>query len=309
MRADSFAGRLVGALARVDEYEDSWIDSGSQDSKAPKNLVGALARTDLINPLTQDRRISEKLPDWMRDLLPNRLRARVWAAETLGMNATVVKFREVLNRDVGQLFSITDGVLDHKDIASGHFDSTFVSRVIRSLITHARDIDVNLPVLAAQATSLIQYSAGGAAYAKPSQTETDSTVALIDIRNNALGLGSDVAGHHSTVKRLYPLMRRIGHYFPEALDIALLRIVLRSISLALAASDGDFSEASLIGLDLSAFDLTEVKVIDAIWSEETRWPPGMENQIRRESLEIRPGIYKIIGPGLRSVATELIPIG
>lgn len=65
-------------------------------------------------------------------------------------------------------------------------------------------------------------------------------------------------------------------------------------------------EVDASGADLSALDLTDISVlVGVVWTEETAWPPGIADQVRARSREIRPGIYRVCGGSERD-PSELV---
>ena len=65
-------------------------------------------------------------------------------------------------------------------------------------------------------------------------------------------------------------------------------------------------EVDASGADLSALDLTDTSVlVGVVWTEETAWPPGIADQVRARSREIRPGIYRVCGGSERD-PSELV---
>ncbi len=60
------------------------------------------------------------------------------------------------------------------------------------------------------------------------------------------------------------------------------------------------------GTDLSGLALTDISVLeDVVWTEETIWPPGVRDQVRLRSREIRAGVYQVCGGSERKSA-ELV---
>lgn len=53
------------------------------------------------------------------------------------------------------------------------------------------------------------------------------------------------------------------------------------------------SVTSMVGADLSGVDLRGIPLQGLRWSAETRWPAQWEEQIRRNSVEIEPGLWEI----------------
>lgn len=65
-------------------------------------------------------------------------------------------------------------------------------------------------------------------------------------------------------------------------------------------------EVDASGADLSAVDLTDISVlVGVVWTEETAWPPGIADQVRARSREIRPGMYRVCGGSERD-PSELV---
>ncbi len=65
-------------------------------------------------------------------------------------------------------------------------------------------------------------------------------------------------------------------------------------------------EVDASGADLSALDLTDISVlVGVMWTEETAWPPGIGDQVRARSREIRPGVYRVCGGSERD-PSELV---
>lgn len=53
--------------------------------------------------------------------------------------------------------------------------------------------------------------------------------------------------------------------------------------------------------DLSDVDLRGIPLKGVRWSTGTRWPAESEDQIRRDSVEIKPGLWEIRGGIHRTV--------
>jgi hypothetical protein len=65
-------------------------------------------------------------------------------------------------------------------------------------------------------------------------------------------------------------------------------------------------EVDASGADLSALDLTDISVLaGVVWTEETAWPPGIADQVRARSREIRPRVYRVCGGSERN-PSELV---
>jgi hypothetical protein len=67
-------------------------------------------------------------------------------------------------------------------------------------------------------------------------------------------------------------------------------------------------EVDASGADLSALDLTDISVlVGVVWTEETAWPPGIADQVRARSREIRPRVYRVCGGSERDPAELVRP--
>jgi hypothetical protein len=50
-------------------------------------------------------------------------------------------------------------------------------------------------------------------------------------------------------------------------------------------------------------DIDDVEMVaGVIWDETTAWPPGIADQVRAASQEIRPGVYRVGGGSERDPA-------
>jgi hypothetical protein len=84
-----------------------------------------------------------------------------------------------------------------------------------------------------------------------------------------------------------------------ALDLPVARDLARTRDLArdLDRARNDFSSADLRGIDL-----TNVQLEGLRWSKEgTKWPTEWIDQIERDSVEIKPGLFEIRGGGTSAV--------
>jgi hypothetical protein len=62
------------------------------------------------------------------------------------------------------------------------------------------------------------------------------------------------------------------------------------------------------GADMSGLDLTDMRVLEGVvWTEETTWPPGVREEVRRRSREIRAGVYQV-GGGRGKELAKLVTI-
>ncbi|MFC0429994.1 hypothetical protein [Kutzneria buriramensis] len=79
------------------------------------------------------------------------------------------------------------------------------------------------------------------------------------------------------------------------LDRALSSISGLSLGQAVVNAVDRIDEAltSMAGADLTEADLHGIPLDGVRWSHATRWPPGWEDQIRRDSILIEPGLYEI----------------
>jgi len=59
------------------------------------------------------------------------------------------------------------------------------------------------------------------------------------------------------------------------------------------------------GMDLRSIDLVEIPLQGLRWSVQTRWPQEIENQIRRNSVQIADGIYEIDPGGATDIPTTI----
>jgi len=63
------------------------------------------------------------------------------------------------------------------------------------------------------------------------------------------------------------------------------------------------------GADLSDIAIEDVDVLDGvIWTDQTTWPPGIADQVRACSREIRPGVYQVVQGGNDLDRAELISV-
>jgi hypothetical protein len=102
-------------------------------------------------------------------------------------------------------------------------------------------------------------------------------------------------------------LARAGSQAAELAD-ALTSPTLRSMAsrasrvLAQTRLRGVSESLDAVQMDVSGRDLSVLESLDAgqlgvlkgvIWTDETRWPPGLTEPIRARSHEIRPGVYQI----------------
>jgi hypothetical protein len=79
------------------------------------------------------------------------------------------------------------------------------------------------------------------------------------------------------------LVRALSHHLDRALD--LVRALIRGIG----AQPVDASGADLSGVEIDDLDVLN----GVIWTGQTIWPPGVREQVRDNSEEIRPGVYQV----------------
>jgi hypothetical protein len=117
-------------------------------------------------------------------------------------------------------------------------------------------------------------------------------------------LDSDLARElASTLDRAFA--RALGRgVFVRPLDI----VVRRALDLARElASTLDAQHLDASDTDLSDMEIGHLDALDGIiWTNQTTWPPGIADQVRVHSQEIRPGLYQVrLGntPGQHSLVT------
>lgn len=65
-------------------------------------------------------------------------------------------------------------------------------------------------------------------------------------------------------------------------------------------------EIDASGADLSLLGLSDMDVLEGVvWTDETVWPPGVYDQVRALSSEIRPGVYQVSRRG-KEVRADLV---
>lgn len=76
-------------------------------------------------------------------------------------------------------------------------------------------------------------------------------------------------------------------------DLTIAPVRALAVDLVRALDLLEKSITSMVGADLTAADLTGIPLAGVRWSDETRWPPGWEGRIRRESVAVGPGQWEI----------------
>ncbi len=302
MHADTFTGRLIGALARADEPGTKVTPRGGLRSDGMAGLlIAALARTELTyEPTAPVRRYAlNKLVVSARDRLPVKVQIKLRAAEARYVAHEIKAINRSLNARIDRLL---------RRIRNASADNPIVKVVaLGATLLEIMAINRRMPYVERKLNSLIPRATSTAEFfaeienAQSGQTKASSK-ALLRARDSAFGL----ARLTRYLSSLIIEEKRLHSTFSLQVEDALSRLTPIAIRLALAVSHNDFSDSSLIGFDLRDFDLTRVKFADAIWSETTKWPVRLEEQMRRESREIGPGMFKVIGPPTTNVAAELV---
>lgn len=287
MRGDTFRGRLVGALARTYEFE---IPRTSTRNGIPRDhivgrLIEALARTEpnealLIRPRehpiydgpAQPRCLSTTLQTGSQFIEAKGLAFRIgWMESQVGQYA----MRIITTRD----------------------DPILVVASIQTLAACVRKMKCRLLDLTLKAASLAEFvedlsSTKGARYARAIKNLDKY---LRRTRDSALSIALYASEVLDSLKRQNDY-RTVTVLAPDLIE-DLTFLVPAAVKLALSASCNNLSGTRLIGLDLRAVSLMHVRFDGAIWSEATKWPVYLEDQIRMASREIEPGIFQVIGDG------------
>ena len=106
---------------------------------------------------------------------------------------------------------------------------------------------------------------------------------------------------HDNAGAGWPLKRRCRDLSPCALAL--------DRALAVAGAQHLARSIDAQQVDASGADLSEVRIeqLDdlsgTIWTDQTIWPPGTEDQVRTYSREIRPGVYQVRYETSRTIPT------
>jgi hypothetical protein len=129
----------------------------------------------------------------------------------------------------------------------------------------------------------------------------------------ALGLARDLDRALDHAARLADLLARdldLAHALADALacdpgDTAVLdagdaadldRFLIRALDHT-RALDRELGthQVDASGADLSGIAIEDLNALDGvIWTSQTTWPPGIADQVRECSREIRPGVYQVV---------------
>jgi len=177
--------------------------------------------------------------------------------------------------------SAPDPALD-SDLAHAHALARALARVLDSLL----DSPLNRAIALVHARALAVTVALDLDRARDFDRARALDRALDSVRVRALALG-----------RARALDRRRDRALDRALDSALDSGRGPALAHALAQELARSIDAHQV--DASGADLSEVRIeqLDAlsgtIWTDQTIWPPDIEDQVRTHSEEIRPGVYQV----------------
>jgi hypothetical protein len=169
-------------------------------------------------------------------------------------------------------------------------------------LLQARDVTRDLMHARDLARDLTRASAGDRALEAGHAIDLDRTVGLAGDLARDLALARGL-GRTRDLADAQDLAR--GRARDRATDLArsLQEAVGRAEELAGRSHEG---EVDASGADLSALDLTDISVlVGVVWTAETAWPPGIADQVRARSREIRPGVYRVCGGSERD-PSELV---
>ena len=184
---------------------------------------------------------------------------------------------------------------------AGAVDRALACDLTRALL-QARDVTRDLMRARDLARDFTRASASDRTLEADHAIDLDRTVDLADdlardlALADGLGLARDLAGARDLAR---------GRARDRATDL------VRGVQEAVGWAEelvGRFHEGEVdaSGADLSALDLTDISVlVGVVWTEETAWPPGIADQVRARSREIRPGIYRVCGGSERD-PSELV---
>jgi hypothetical protein len=120
-------------------------------------------------------------------------------------------------------------------------------------------------------------------------------VNLVRVRNIARHLARELAravvrARSRDNRSLFPGSSHLGDLQNEHKSaVAAAWDIVRNLIIQLDAIDVDASAA-----DLSSLSLSDRNVLEGVmWTDETVWPPGVRDQVRVWSDEIRPGVYRV----------------
>lgn len=116
---------------------------------------------------------------------------------------------------------------------------------------------------------------------------------LIQASNYALLGTHDLAHYRARVRALVRDLDRVQSFADE-----LVRTIQGVVHFHQVLSD-------VTGMDLRSIDLVEIPLQGLRWSVQTRWPQEIENQIRRNSVQIADGIYEIDPGGATDIPTTI----
>ena len=184
---------------------------------------------------------------------------------------------------------------------AGAIDRALACDLGRALL-QARDVTRDLRRARDLARDLTRASAGDRALETGHAIDLDRTVDLADDLARDLALARGLSRTRDLAEAR-DLAR--GRARDRATDLArgLQEAVGRAEELAGRFHAG---EVDASGADLSALDLTDISVlVGVVWTAETAWPPGIADQVRARSREIRPGVYRVCGGSERD-PSELV---
>jgi hypothetical protein len=308
MRADSLVGRLVGALARDEEPWSARSEpAGGLRSDGPTGLlVGALARAGVASAshAMRDEPLQRKSTAQVRDRLPVRAQISFKLAEARWLVFSISRVESTLQGDFIRLSSLTSDTYqslsahERPFLKGNRFKIYDILHSAKVLARHAGYVERRLTALTDRAVPITEFLATLEAESEPSKVSAEI---LIDARDEALRIGHYTRDSILLVSSAYRVISGVNPELAVDLERSISRLTPIAIKLALTISRNDFSSSSLTGFDLRSFDLSRVKFTGAIWSDGTRWPVSLEEEIRRESREIAPEVYKVIGPAIPNI--------
>jgi hypothetical protein len=169
-------------------------------------------------------------------------------------------------------------------------------------LLQARDVTRDLVRARDLARDLTRASAGDRTFEAGHAIDLDRTVDLADdlARDLALARGPSLTRDLAAARNLARGRARDRAY---ALARGLQEAVGWAEELVGRSHEGEIDAS---GANLSALDLTDISVlVGVVWTAETAWPPGIADQVRARSREIRPGVYRVCGGSERD-PSELV---
>jgi hypothetical protein len=240
---------------------------------------------------------------------------QIRAASMIGMRSTTHRLIRVLNgvrdlaRDLDRDLDLARGLADGLDVPRDRARTRDVARILDDAYARARDLEDGGEV--ARALDLVR--ALDLDLARTRGLEADLARLARDL-NIARSLNFvhahdvvaalDLAHRDLTslgLARLARTRRDLTREVILALDLA--RDLARDLADGLAATHAraqhlvrsvDAQQVDASGADLSEVRIEQLDVLNGtIWTDQTIWPTGIEDQVRTHSEEIRPGVYQV----------------